>query len=164
MNDCSTVLLINTLRATVEHLQESPEIDQASPGVKELERTLLEQIVRLQANHRDPQLTVQQVCAMEFTDKTLKCVDCGEHFVFSAGEQAFFSEKQFQHEPKHCKRCKAKVYGRGARVESTVTCAACGTSTIVPFVPRQDRPVLCRLCLDQKGQLNSTMIPLAPVD
>jgi CxxC-x17-CxxC domain-containing protein len=87
---------------------------------------------------------------MEFTDKALKCVDCGEHFVFSAGEQAFFSEKQFQHEPKHCKRCKAKVYSRRARAESTVTCAACGTSTIVPFVPSQDRPVLCRLCLDRQ--------------
>jgi CxxC-x17-CxxC domain-containing protein len=105
-----------------------------------------------------PDCTVQHVRAMEFTDKTLKCVDCGEHFVFSAGEQAFFSEKQFQHEPKHCKRCKAKVYSRRARAESTVTCAACGTSTIVPFVPSQDRPVLCRECLHQQRHDQSACV------
>jgi hypothetical protein len=58
MKDFSTVLLINTMRATVEHLQESSEIDQASSGLKELERTLLEQIVRLRQIIGTPQLTV----------------------------------------------------------------------------------------------------------
>jgi CxxC-x17-CxxC domain-containing protein len=33
-----------------------------------------------------------------------------------------------------------------ARVETSVTCAVCGAPTIVPFVPRHDRPVLCRVC------------------
>jgi CxxC-x17-CxxC domain-containing protein len=84
---------------------------------------------------------------MEFTDKILKCVDCGEQFVFSAGEQLFFSEKQFEHEPKRCKKCKAKRSNVRARVETSVTCAACGASTIVPFVPREERPVLGRVCL-----------------
>ena len=83
---------------------------------------------------------------MEYSDKSLTCVDCGQAFVFSAGEQIFFSEKQFQHEPKHCKTCKAKRTNVRARVETSVTCAACGASTIVPFLPRQDRPVLCRVC------------------
>jgi hypothetical protein len=50
MKDFSTVLLIKILRATVDHVQQSPEIDQASPGVKDLKRTLLEQIARLQWN------------------------------------------------------------------------------------------------------------------
>jgi hypothetical protein len=45
---------------------------------------------------------------MEFTDRFLKCVACKEEFVFSAGEQLFFREKQFRHEPRHCKKCKAK--------------------------------------------------------
>lgn len=45
---------------------------------------------------------------MEFTDRILKCVDCGEEFVFSAGEQLFFLDKGFQNEPRHCKKCKAK--------------------------------------------------------
>ena len=50
MKDFSTILLIKILRATVDHVQQSPEIDQASPDVRELKRTLLEQIMRLQGS------------------------------------------------------------------------------------------------------------------
>ncbi len=46
--------------------------------------------------------------AMEFTDRVLKCIDCGAEFVFTAGEQVFFHDKQFKNDPKHCKQCKAK--------------------------------------------------------
>lgn len=45
---------------------------------------------------------------MEFQDKILKCVDCGTDFVFTAGEQLFFHDKQFKNEPKRCKNCKTK--------------------------------------------------------
>jgi len=45
---------------------------------------------------------------MDFVDKQLTCVDCGTEFVFSAGEQLFFQEKQFTNDPKLCKQCKAK--------------------------------------------------------
>ncbi len=45
---------------------------------------------------------------MEFQDKVLKCIDCGADFVFTAGEQLFFHDKQFKNEPKRCKACKAK--------------------------------------------------------
>lgn len=45
---------------------------------------------------------------MQFQDRTLKCVDCGGDFVFTAGEQLFFHDKQFRNEPKRCKPCKAK--------------------------------------------------------
>ncbi len=34
-----------------------------------------------------------------YQDKTLKCRDCGQDFVFTASEQAFFAEKGFQNEP-----------------------------------------------------------------
>ena len=50
MKNFSTVLLINIHRATVDHAQESSEIDQASPGLQEFERTLLAHIERLQAS------------------------------------------------------------------------------------------------------------------
>jgi hypothetical protein len=40
-------------------------------------------------------------------DKTLVCVDCGEEFVFTVGEQEFFAEKGFA-EPKRCKTCRDK--------------------------------------------------------
>ena len=45
---------------------------------------------------------------MEYQDKTLKCIDCGTDFVFTAGEQLFFHDKQFKNEPKRCKNCKGK--------------------------------------------------------
>ena len=45
---------------------------------------------------------------MEFQDKVLKCVDCGADFIFTAGEQLFFHDKQFKNEPKRCKNCKSK--------------------------------------------------------
>ena len=31
-----------------------------------------------------------------YTDKTLVCKDCGNEFVFTAGEQEFYAEKGFQ--------------------------------------------------------------------
>ncbi len=45
---------------------------------------------------------------MEFQDKVLTCIDCGADFIFTAGEQLFFHDKQFKNEPKRCKTCKSK--------------------------------------------------------
>ena len=42
-------------------------------------------------------------------DKTLVCVDCNESFVFTSGEQEFYSERGLTETPKRCKAC------RGAR-------------------------------------------------
>jgi CxxC-x17-CxxC domain-containing protein len=89
---------------------------------------------------------------MEYSDKSLTCVDSGQPFVFSVGEQIFFSEMQFEHEPKRCETCKAKRTNKRARKETKVMCAACGAPTIVPFVPREKRPVLCRVCLQRVQQ------------
>ena len=101
---------------------------------------------------------------MEFQDKVLKCVDCGNDFVFTAGEQLFFHDKQFKNEPKRCKACKSKrvaILGappvprnghhtRHTRVETRATCSACGKETTVPFRPTQGRPIFCRECFTQK--------------
>ncbi|MEP6643788.1 MAG: zinc-ribbon domain containing protein [Acidobacteriaceae bacterium] len=96
---------------------------------------------------------------MEFQDKVLKCIDCGGDFVFTAGEQLFFYDKQFKNEPKRCKACKAKrisVLGASAsgsgstKVETRTVCSECGKETTVPFRPTQGRPVLCRECFQQK--------------
>lgn len=91
---------------------------------------------------------------MEFQDKVLKCVDCGEDFVFTAGEQLFFHDKQFKNEPKRCKACKGKraqMLGISAgssfpKVETRTVCSNCGKETTVPFKPTQGRPVFCREC------------------
>ena len=45
---------------------------------------------------------------MEFEDKTLVCQDCGNEFVFTAGEQAFSKEKGLDNETKICKECRNK--------------------------------------------------------
>ncbi len=44
----------------------------------------------------------------EYKDKTIKCIDCGTEFVFTAGEQAFYAEKGLTNEPKRCKPCRDK--------------------------------------------------------
>ncbi|MGA7219758.1 MAG: zinc-ribbon domain containing protein [Candidatus Sulfotelmatobacter sp.] len=100
---------------------------------------------------------------MEFQDKVLTCIDCGADFVFTAGEQLFFHDKQFKNQPKRCKTCKSKriavlsahpsPQGNGhhyTRVETRATCSQCGKETTVPFRPTQGRPIFCRECFTQK--------------
>ena len=103
--------------------------------------------------------TREETQVHEYTDKVLRCIDCGEEFVFSAGEQLFFADKGLRNDPKRCKTCKLKKNDRIAanmqaygqpfpreRIEVTVKCALCGVETTVPFRPTQGRPVYCRDC------------------
>jgi CxxC-x17-CxxC domain-containing protein len=94
---------------------------------------------------------------MEFQDRILRCVDCDAEFVWTAGEQQFFADKNFKNEPKRCKGCKAKRASRPAgggmgreRVETTTNCSACGKETTVPFKPTQGRPVFCKECFQSR--------------
>ena len=88
---------------------------------------------------------------MEFADRILKCVGCGAEFVFSAGAQAFFHNKQYAHDPRRCKECRAKRAPQKPRVriETRVNCAECGAETTVPFKPTRGLPVLCRDCFSK---------------
>ena len=89
--------------------------------------------------------------AMEFIDRVLKCNDCGAEFVFTAGEQLFFHDKQFKNDPKHCKQCKAKrARGGPGSLGDPHHLFACGAETTVPFKPTQGRPVLCRSCFQKQ--------------
>jgi CxxC-x17-CxxC domain-containing protein len=99
---------------------------------------------------------------MEFQDKVLKCAECGNDFVFTAGEQVFFHGKQFKNLPKRCKTCKQKrspSSQRGAnsstRQETVATCAGCGKETTLPFRPTQGRPVYCRECFGGQNKSSS---------
>ncbi len=97
---------------------------------------------------------------MSYTDKTLTCLDCSTSFTFSASEQEFFASKGFTNEPGRCPDCRAARkqqrggggggYGGGGyqrqREMYPVICASCGTSTQVPFEPRNGRPVYCSDC------------------
>lgn len=97
-----------------------------------------------------------------YQDKTINCRDCGEEFVFTAGEQEFYAQKGFENEPTRCKPCRGrrKTSGGGGgragydarpqRELFTVTCDDCGQETQVPFRPSQDRPVYCRDCFGRR--------------
>lgn len=95
---------------------------------------------------------------MEFQDKVLKCVDCGADFVFTAGEQLFFHDKQFKNLPKRCKACKQKrgpATPKGgthpfSKQETVAVCSSCGKETTLPFRPTQGRPVYCRECFGEQ--------------
>ncbi|MBP2640601.1 MAG: CxxC-x17-CxxC domain containing protein [Firmicutes bacterium] len=93
---------------------------------------------------------------MAFQDKTLKCKDCGQDFVFTVGEQEFYAEKGFENEPARCRECRdARKRERnggssGSREMYEAVCAECGVTTLVPFKPRNDRPIYCRECFAKK--------------
>lgn len=42
---------------------------------------------------------------MTTTDVTIRCVDCEDEFVFTAGEQAYYAERGLR-PPKRCKPCR----------------------------------------------------------
>lgn len=83
-----------------------------------------------------------------FEDKTLICKDCGQEFVFTAGEQEFYESKGFVNEPQRCKDCRVnrKNAARPEREMHVAVCASCGKEATVPFKPREDRPVYCSEC------------------
>ncbi len=86
-----------------------------------------------------------------YEDKTLVCNECGQEFVFSAGEQEFYAARGFQNEPKKCKACRAarKDPTRAPGELFTATCAACGGEAKVRFEPKSDRPVYCSNCFSK---------------
>ena len=100
-------------------------------------------------------------------DKSITCVDCGEEFLFTAGEQAFYRERGLTNEPTRCKSCREKrkairggpggggggggggaSYGRSDKQMYAAICSNCGRETEVPFMPTAGRPVLCRDCFN----------------
>ena len=96
----------------------------------------------------------------EFGDTAIKCIDCAQDFIWTAGEQAFFRDKQLENPPKRCKDCKkaknrrleaieiARTTGKRQRIEVKAECARCLVVTTVPFYPCQGRPVYCRDCFN----------------
>ncbi len=94
-----------------------------------------------------------------YSDKILRCADCGQDFAFSASEQEFYASRDFS-EPRRCPSCRAlrkasrgqsgngagSSYGSGTREMFTATCADCGREAQVPFRPSGVRPVYCSDC------------------
>ena len=104
----------------------------------------------------------------EFDDASILCIDCDETFVWTAGEQIFFRDKELKNPPKRCKECKAaknqrllaielsKTLGIRQRIEVKAKCAKCSEVTTVPFYPSQGRPVYCRACFLDSNDPNTS--------
>lgn len=103
-----------------------------------------------------------------YTDRELTCRDCGQTFMFTAGEQEFFASRGFQNDPSRCPSCRAARnrggdyatggggysgggggYARAERQMYPAVCSQCGKETQVPFQPRSDRPVYCSECFEE---------------
>lgn len=104
-----------------------------------------------------------------YQDKVLTCKDCESQFVFTAGEQEFYASRGLMHAPGRCPSCRATRKARigsdsqgvgmssdgGYRRERTqremhpAVCSSCGKDTLVPFLPRGDKPVYCSTCFEQ---------------
>jgi CxxC-x17-CxxC domain-containing protein len=48
-----------------------------------------------------------EVHSLSYTDRAISCVDCGQEFVFTAGEQEFYAQRGFSEAPKRCTSCRA---------------------------------------------------------
>ena len=98
---------------------------------------------------------------MSYTDKNLTCRDCGQSFVFTAGEQEFHEQKGFANTPGRCPTCRAAnkaarnggsyTGGGGAREMFSATCSSCGNACQVPFQPNGSKPVYCSDCFKGQG-------------
>jgi CxxC-x17-CxxC domain-containing protein len=110
------------------------------------------------------------------SDQTLTCRDCGQEFTFTAGEQAFYAERDYT-PPQRCPSCRAARknqsgggsgyssgggggyssgsgrgggYSSGPREMHAAVCSNCGKQTEVPFAPTSGKPVYCRECFQDR--------------
>ena len=83
-----------------------------------------------------------------YQDETLKCRDCGNEFVFTAGEQEFYAQRGFENKPSRCKECRAakKNAQKSAREMFGAVCVECGKECQVPFKPTEGKAVYCSEC------------------
>ncbi len=117
---------------------------------------------------------------MPFQDQTLVCADCKNNFIFTAGEQEFFSTKGFSNTPKRCLECRSERKAQfnakrqskpsgggggqkfqkrsGSPQRFPAVCTRCSAHFEAPFQPKEGLPVLCRDCFDaSKGKSRGGM-------
>jgi CxxC-x17-CxxC domain-containing protein len=110
----------------------------------------------------------------------MACVDCGQEFTFTSGEQSFYAQRGFTEPPKRCASCRTARkaqrgstdagggsyagygdsggYGGGGgyggerppRQMFAAECADCGKTAQLPFQPTGARPVYCSDCFQTR--------------
>jgi CxxC-x17-CxxC domain-containing protein len=110
---------------------------------------------------------------MSFADRDIICEECSQNFIFTAGEQEFYSSKGLQNHPRRCNICRQRrkqtgnenneesfnygtavsYSGKTPRRLHVAPCSGsaslspdCQLYTEVPFMPRSDRPIYCSSC------------------
>jgi hypothetical protein len=53
------------------------------------------------------------------SDKTIRCIECGQDFIFEDGEQQFYARNSF-HDPKRCKPCREENKRKKAERQDAV--------------------------------------------
>lgn len=95
----------------------------------------------------------------DLEDRTLICKDCGNKFIWTAGEQKFFLDKGLQNIPKRCKVCTA-AYKNQLREKHPawwVKCLKCGKKAEVSFEPKTD-DILCENCFNKEIEKRNSAI------
>ncbi len=107
----------------------------------------------------------------------MACRDCGQDFIWTAGEQEFYAQRGLTNEPRRCPDCRrarksqsggggyasgggygeggygnSGGYDRPQRQMFAAVCSECGKETQVPFQPRGDKPVYCSDCFASRRQ------------
>lgn len=95
----------------------------------------------------------------DLEDRTLVCKDCGNKFIWTAGEQKFFIDKGLENIPKRCKICTA-TYKNQLREKHPawwVKCTECGKKAEVSFEPKTE-DILCENCFDKEVEIRNADI------
>lgn len=87
----------------------------------------------------------------QLEDKLLMCKDCGNKFIWTAGEQKFFLDKGLQNIPKRCKVCTDKYKNklREKHPVHWIKCLGCKKKAEVPFEPKSE-DVYCEECFNKE--------------
>ncbi len=99
-----------------------------------------------------------------FEDMTITCKDCGNEFVWTAGEQEFFAERGLTNKPVRCKDCRSsRNKTEASEDDETIVCKDCGNEFIFTAGEQKfyaekgltNKPVRCKSCRRNKNARHS---------
>ncbi len=92
-----------------------------------------------------------------YEDKTLVCKECGNEFVFTAGEQEFYAEKGFTNEPQRCKACRQARKNAAKTRENTLKPFALNAAELQRFLSSllKAKATIAANVLQKEKQLNN---------
>jgi len=83
----------------------------------------------------------------EYKDKKIECLQCGNSFIWTAGEQKFYDEKGLENQPKTCPICREN---RKKETAFEIECKSCGTKGHIKTSQEDEKSLSNKLILCQK--------------